>query len=432
MGRLEKELSAVSVDRWFRHLQSSEIKDNALIVDVPDDFFKKWIVDHYMGHLATALESTGSPVDRFEFKINPRKSPVSVESRPAPSLKQSTPRSDHDLNLRYTFDEFVIGPSNRFAHAASLAVSEEPAKAYNPLFIYGPVGLGKTHLMQAIGHEIKKKQRQCTVLYLTSERFTNELINSIQNRTTLRFREKFRNVDILLIDDIHFIGGKEATQEEFFHTFNSLYDSHKQIVISSDRPPKEINHLEERLVSRFEWGLVTDIQPADFETRAAILRKKAQRENITIPDSVTFFIAEKVHSNIRELEGALNRVVAYSHFTGNAISDSLVREALKNFIQESERKISIHLIQKRVAEHFNIRVSDLTAKTRTKNIVLPRQVAMFLSRELTTFSLPEIGHQFGGRDHSTVLHSCDKIRRAVDKDVDLKGLISQIRKNVSN
>lgn len=438
MEGLEKELSAVSVDRWFRHLQPSAIVNDTLIIDVPDDFFRKWIVDHYLDPLNSAFAATGSPVRQFELKINPRK----PEPEAAPSARPAAARApagqaggtasaskpEPALNPRYTFDEFVVGPSNRFAHAASLAVSEQPAKAYNPLFIYGPVGLGKTHLMQAIGHAVQERSPGSNVLYITSEKFTNELINSIQNRTTLRFREKFRNVDILLIDDIHFIGGKEATQEEFFHTFNALYDAHKQIVVSSDRPPKEINHLEERLVSRFEWGLVTDIQPADFETRAAILRKKAQRDGINIPDSVTCFIAEKVQSNIRELEGALNRVVAYSHFISRSITDALAHEALKNFIQETEKKITIGVIQRKVAEHFNLKQAELIAKRRTKNVVLPRQMAMFLARELTSFSLPEIGDQFGGRDHSTVLYACDKIRTAVEKDGDIQKLLAQLRK----
>jgi chromosomal replication initiator protein len=436
MENLEKELSEVSIDRWFRHLHPSAIENDTLVIDVPDDFFRKWIVDHYLDHITSALAAASSGVSRFELKINPR-SPAApapapaAEAGPVRARPSSAPKSEQDLNPRYTFDEFVIGPSNRFAYAAALAVSEQPAKTYNPLFIHGPVGLGKTHLMQAIGHEIQRRNPQASVLYITSEKFTNELINSIQNRATLRFREKFRGVDILLIDDIHFIGGKEATQEEFFHTFNSLYDSHKQIVVSSDRPPKEISHLEERLVSRFEWGLVTDIQPADFETRAAILRKKALREKIKIPDAVTCFIAEKVQSNIRELEGALNRVIAYSHFAGRPISDTLAHEALKNFIQESERKITIHIIQKRVADHFNLKTSDLTAKRRTKNIVLPRQIAMYLCRTLTEHSLPEIGSQFGGRDHSTVLHACEKVRICLEKDGDFRLVLSQIQKNLA-
>ena len=429
MEYLEKELSSVSIDRWFRHLHPSTVTNETLVIDVPDDFFKNWIVDHYTDHLQNALRLAGTPVRNFELRINPRKIQEAAPPAEAKSERPS-PKSDSDLNPRYTFEEFVVGPSNRFAHAASLAVSEQPAKTYNPLFIYGPVGMGKTHLMHAIGHEVRRRKPKTNVLYITSERFTNELIGSIQNRTTLKFREKFRNVDILLIDDIHFIGGKEATQEEFFHTFNALYDSHKQIIVSSDRPPKEIDRLEERLVSRFEWGLVTDIQPADFETRAAILRKKSEKDDFKIPDAITNFIAEKVQSNIRELEGALNRVVAYSHFISRPITLELAQEVLKNYIREAERKVTIPYIQKVVAERFSLRIPDLIAKRRTKNIVLPRQVAMFLARELTGFSLPEIGEQFGGRDHTTVLHACAKIRNTVDKDPGLREIVSQIRRGI--
>jgi chromosomal replication initiator protein len=432
MEILQKELSEVSIDRWFRHLSPSQIQDQTLVVDVPDDFFKNWIVDHYSDHLTVALKTIGTSVALIEFKASSQK----IESSSQPvfygEASPLRPRRPSALNPRYTFEQFVVGPSNRFAHAASLAVTEQPAKAYNPLFIYGPVGLGKTHLMQAIGHEITQRMPDVNVLYITSERFTNELINSIQNRTTLKFREKYRNVDVLLIDDIHFIGGKEATQEEFFHTFNTLYDNHKQIVVSSDRSPKEINKLEERLVSRFEWGLVTDIQPADFETRAAILKKKAERDKITVPDDVTLFIAENVQSNIRELEGALVRVVAYSHLIGQPISKDLAHEALRIFIQESEKKISVEMIQKRVAEHFSVKKSDLTARKRTKNVILPRQIAMFLSRELTPFSLPEIGHNFGGRDHTTILHAYEKIKKAVDKDVDVRETVVLLRRSIES
>lgn len=428
--KLEAELSSVSVDRWFRHLVPSELKNSdTLVIDVPDEFFRKWIQDHYVQHLSDALKSTGSPVTQFELRINPRRAQeqgAAPETRPLGPRPKARP--EQELNARYTFDEFVVGPSNRFAHAASLAVSEQPAKAYNPLFIHGPVGMGKTHLMHAIGHESVRRAAGASVLYITSEKFTNELITAIQNRTTLKFREKFRNVDVLLIDDIHFIGGKEATQEEFFHTFNALYDSHKQIVVSSDRVPKDIDRLEERLVSRFEWGLVADIQPADFETRTAILRKKAVREKIQIPDPVTFFIAEKVCSNIRELEGALNRVVAFSHFTGAPITEKLAHEALKNFIQESERRVSVSSIQKRVAEKFNIKPSELVTRGRSKRVVLPRQVAMFLSRELTELSLPEIGQQFGGRDHTTVMYACGKIRGFLEKNSSIKGVVADIKK----
>jgi chromosomal replication initiator protein len=284
--------------------------------------------------------------------------------------------------------------------------------------------------MQAIGQEILRRNPKANVLYITSEKFTNQLINAIKTGTTIKFREKYRNVDCLLIDDIHFIAGKEATMEEFFHTFNSLYDAHKQIVVSSDKPPKDINNLEERLVSRFEWGLVTDIQPPDYETRTAILRKKADRESLYIPDSVTSFIADKIKSNIRELEGALIRVVAYSKLVGREVDESVAKEVLKDLIVETEKKITVDLIQRKVAEYFEIRPSDMTAKRRSQNVVYPRHVAMFLARELTGLSFPEIGEHFGGRDHTTVLHACDKIKKDVKKDQKTKSLVDKLAADI--
>ncbi len=430
LAALERELSSVSIDRWFRHLSPRGIEKNTLILDVPDDFFKRWIEDHYVQHIDHALRELNSSVQNFELRIARTSSkPPELAPSPEPHASQRPAQPNRPApayDSRYTFDEFVVGPSNRFAHAAALAVAREPAKAYNPLFIFGPVGLGKTHLLQAIGHETMRCQPEVNCLYVTAEKFTNQLINAIQNRTTIRFREKFRNVDVLLIDDIHFLGGKEATQEEFFHTFNALHDKHKQIVVSSDRPPKGIPGLEERIISRIEWGLVTDIQAPDFETRAAILRKKAQRDNIRVPDEVTLFIAEKVRSNIRELEGALIRVVAYSHMLVKPITREVAQEVLHNLIRESEKKITVDLIQRKVAEHFDIRPSEMTAKRRSKNVVLPRQVAMYLSRELTDFSLPEIGGYFGGRDHTTVMHACDKIRANAQKDQKFKETIDRI------
>jgi len=357
----------------------------------------------------------------------PTKIPAATSNGPVLSATTSHPwQNEALLNTKYTFESFVVGPSNRFAHAASVAVAESPAKSYNPLFIYGPVGLGKTHLMQAIGQEILRLNPGVRIIYITSERFTNELINAIKTGTTLKFREKYRTVDCLLIDDIHFIAGKEATMEEFFNTFNTLYDAHKQIVVSSDKPPKDISNLEERLVSRFEWGLVTDIQPPDFETRTAILRKKAEREGIAIPDAITFFIADKIKSNIRELEGALIRVVAYSKLVGKEVDEAVAQEVLKDLIVETQKKITIDLIQRKVAEYFEIRPSDMTAKRRSKNVAYPRHVAMYLSREMTSYSFPEIGEQFGGRDHTTILHACEKIRKDIKKEPKTKSLVDKL------
>jgi len=339
--------------------------------------------------------------------------------------RESVP--DSVLNSRYTFSEFIVGPSNRFAHAAALAISESPAKVYNPLFIHGGVGLGKTHLMQALGHRIREKFPQAKCLYLSSERFTNQLISAIQNRSMASFRDRFRSVDVLLVDDIQFIGGKEATQEAFFHMFNALYDAHKQIVLSSDRPPKELRGVEERLVSRFEWGLVADVQPPDLETRVAIVRKKAETQGCSVPDPVTLFVAERVTSNIRELEGALNRVIAYSVLTGRIISLSMAQEVLKGVVAETARAVTIDKIQKVVATHFNLSQAELRGKRRSKEISLPRQMAMTLCRELTDASLPAIGEAFGGRDHTTVLYACRKIAKEVARGSQIKDLLSCLR-----
>ncbi|MBE3090751.1 MAG: chromosomal replication initiator protein DnaA, partial [Candidatus Atribacteria bacterium] len=335
-----------------------------------------------------------------------------------------------DLNPRYTFDSFVIGNDNRFAHAACLAVAQSPAKAYNPLFVYGVVGVGKTHLMQAIGNYIIQHNPKAKVLYISSEKFTNELINSIKDDRTVAFRDKYRNVDILLIDDIQFLAGKERTQEEFFHTFNTLYESNKQIAITSDCPPKDITTLEERLRSRFEWGLTTDIQPPDLETRIAILRKKAQAENLNVPAEVIAFIAEKISSNIRQLEGALTKLVAFSTFNKKELSVSLAQNILKDIIPLENKKISIDQIQKSVADYYTIKVNSLLSKKRTKDVVLARQVAIYLSRELTDLSLTSIGGAFGGKDHTTIIHSCNKIKNKIKKDNNFKGIINNLILNI--
>lgn len=335
------------------------------------------------------------------------------------------------LNPKYTFDTFVIGNSNRFAHAASLAVAEAPAQAYNPLFIYGGVGLGKTHLMHAIGHYILDQNPDTKVVYVSSEKFTNELINSIRDDRNNEFRNKYRNVDVLLVDDIQFIAGKESTQEEFFHTFNALHDANKQIIISSDRPPKEIPTLEDRLRSRFEWGLISDIQPPDLETRIAILKKKAKVENIDVPDDVMLYIASKIKSNIRELEGALIRIVAYSSLTNKKITTELAEEALKDIISEDRpREVNVDLIKKIVSDEYKIRIEDFNSRKRTRAIAYPRQIAMYLTRELTDLSLPKIGDEFGGRDHTTVMHAHDKITEDILSSEEFKEKIENIVSNI--
>ena len=439
LSLLKTKLGPRNHETWFHGTRGVDIQNGKFTVSVPSKFCKEWIQDKYSSVVKEALGAAGSEELKVEFvveggeralkraKEEPSQPPPAFPGRTTPPiLKESS------FNPRYTFDSFVVGPSNRFAHAASLAVSESPARAYNPLFIYGGVGLGKTHLMQAVGQALLKKNPSAKILYISSERFTNQLITAIQNRTTLAFREKYRNLDALLIDDIHFIAGKEATQEEFFHTFNTLYDSHKQIILSSDRPPKEIQSLEERLVSRFEWGLVTDIQKPDLETRIAILRKKVEMSQVSVPEDASLFIAERVTSNIRELEGALMRVVAYSSVFEKEITAELAREVLKEMLLEEEKRITVDLIQKKVAEHFDIRLQDMKVKRRNKAIAYPRQIAMYLVRELTDHSLPEIGEFFGGRDHTTVLHAYTRIREEMKNNQTIQHLIHKLISDIKS
>ena len=353
------------------------------------------------------------------------------------SIAQTLPRaaveneSARNLNPKYVFDSFVVGNSNRMAHAASLAVAESPAQAYNPLFLYGNSGLGKTHLMHSIGHFILDRNPEAKVLYVTSETFTNELINSIQNNKNEEFRNKYRNIDVLLIDDIQFISKKEGTQEEFFHTFNALYESSKQIIISSDRPPKEIKTLEDRLRSRFEWGLIADVQPPDYETRIAILQKKAERDHLVVPNEVNAYIAKNIASNIRELEGALTRIVAYATLTNQDISITLAENSLRDiFSENASTPLTTDLIQQVVAEHYNIRVEDIQGSKKPKNIAFPRQVSMYLCRKLLDISLPKIGDSFGGRDHTTVIHAISKIEKQLEVDPMLQKTIMQLEKEI--
>jgi chromosomal replication initiator protein len=440
---LKKELNSdQTYGIWFRPIKCRSISSDTITLEVPNKFFKTWLVDRYMNVLASAVErahGSGLKIDfalgedepgdaAQEGKREPEKRPGKKEAKGFwPFSRQASDQAKEiGLDDRYTFDSFVVGPSNRFAHAASLAVADSPAKAYNPLFIYGGTGLGKTHLMHAIGQRALQRNPKSKVLYISSEDFTNQLIGAIQNRSTLKFREKYRNVDVLLIDDVHFIAGKDSTQEEFFHTFNALYDAHKQIVVTSDRPPKEIQKLEERLVSRFLYGLVTDIQPPDFETRIAILKKKSEKETVALPEDVFYFLAEKIKTNIRELEGALMRVVASAKLVGKEVTVELAKELLKDMIIEGEKKISIDLIQRKVSEYFDIKLSDMRAKKRSKAIAYPRQIAMYLTRQLTDYSLPEIGDQFGGRDHTTVIHACDKIELDLKSKEGLRSLVDRL------
>lgn len=436
---LKKELNEQAYNAWIEPTRLCASDETSVTLQVPNKFSKDWLVDHYGSLLTSAVRRIFDREMELKFKIDEESRGLSMPNPDEARLendikdvitkfekKSRTVKLDTEgVYAKYTFDSFVVGSSNRFAHAASLAVSESPARSYNPLFIHGGVGLGKTHLMHAIAHHCTTHFSHLKPLYITSERFTNQLISAIQTRTTNKFRQMYRTVDLLLIDDIHFIAGKESTQEEFFHTFNTLYDDHKQIVMSSDRSPKDISGLEDRLVSRFRWGLVTDIQAPDLETRIAILRKKAARETITVPDEVTFFIAEKIKTNIRELEGALIRVVAYSKLVGKSVELPLAKEILKDMVSE-DKKVTIDIIQKRVSEFFDIKPSEMRSKKRTKGIVYPRQVAMYLARELTSLSLPEIGNYFGGKDHTTIIHACNKIGAEVKGGKDVKKIINTL------
>jgi chromosomal replication initiator protein len=413
---------------WILPLKPKQKKGNNFVLEAPDTFFRDWVEQHYKALIQEALCQILKEDIQLILEINSQANNT-IPRTLTEQTKLKNPgvsSSDLLLNSRYTFENFVLGPSNRHAHAFSLAVAESPGKSYNPLFVYGGVGLGKTHLMQAICHHIKNKFSNLKICYLPSERFTNELIDAIQHRSTSGFRQKYRNVDVLVLDDIHFIAGKESTQEEFFHTFNVLYDAHKQIIISSDRTPKEIANLQERLVSRFGWGLTTDIQPPDLETRVAILKKKIEREPVFVPDDVIFFIAQLIKTNIRELEGALIRIIAYSLLEEEPINLELAKEVLKDLLKEPKKLITIDFIQRCVVEEFGISLQDLKLKRRNKNIVLPRQIAMFLSRELTDLSFPEIGGYFGGKDHTTVLHSYNKIKTEMNNNVFLKNKIDKI------
>lgn len=424
-------IGGAAYEAWISRLQAKEgSSPDVLVLNAPDEFSRDWVSRHYLKFIEDNLQKQVKELTKVELLVQPVSTNIPLRKEPQNTVDK--PLLSVSLNQRYTFDNFVVGASNRFAYAASTAVSESPAKVYNPLFIYGGVGLGKTHLMQAICHAtLKREADNLKICYLPSERFTNELIDAIQHRLTARFRQKYRNVDLLVIDDVHFIAGKESTQEEFFHTFNTLYDAHKQIIISSDRPPKDISHLEERLVSRFGWGLVTDIQPPDFETRVAILKKKTEHEPTHIPDEVTFFIAQMVKTNIRELEGALIRVLAYSLLENKPISIELAKGVLKDLLKESHKTITVDLIQKQVAGFFNLNQQDIKGSKRDKQIVFARQVAMYLSRELTNFSLPEIGGFFGGKDHTTVLHSYKKIKQQLSDNsglrIDLEKVIQSIK-----
>ena len=427
---IKGELTEVSFNTWIKSCEPLCISANTIKISVPNSFTKDILEKRYKDLVINSIEAACSKTYDLEFLIASEVQETEEKNTVKDDISVTvSDEMSSTLNPKYTFDSFVIGNSNRFAHAASLAVAESPAKAYNPLFIYGGVGLGKTHLMHAIGHYILQNNPNAKVVYVSSEKFTNELINAIKDDKNEEFRTKYRSVDVLLIDDIQFIAGKERTQEEFFHTFNTLHEANKQIILSSDRPPKEI---EDRLRSRFEWGLIADIQAPDFETRMAILKKKADVEKLNVPNEVMVYIATKIKSNIRELEGALIRIVAYSSLTNRDITVDLATEALKDIISNKQNKcITIDLIQDIVANYFNLRVEDLKSQRRTRNVAYPRQIAMYLSRKLTDMSLPKIGEEFGGRDHTTVIHAYEKISEALNNDQSLEHTIDDITKKLT-
>lgn len=425
---MRNELMTVSFSTWIETIEPITIDGDTIVLQTTGNLNRNVLENRYNDLIQNTIKHITS--EEFTIKyIIPEEN--TTEQKKTTQAENINHFENTNLNPRYIFNEFIVGNSNRFAHAASLAVSESPAKAYNPLFIYGGVGLGKTHLMHAIGHYILSQNKQAKVYYVSSETFTNELINSIKDDKNEAFRNKYRTVDVLLIDDIQFIAGKERTQEEFFHTFNALYEANKQIIVSSDRPPKEIPTLEDRLRSRFEMGLISDIQAPDFETRIAILQKKSERDKVDIPNDVFEIIASKIKSNIRELEGALNRVIAYATLTKKNVDIPLVNEALKDIFSSARaRKIDVDLIKSIVAEYFNIKIEDFDSKKRTRQIAYPRQVAMYISREITDMSLPKIGEEFGGRDHTTVIHACEKISNEIESNFEFKSKIDNIIKEI--
>jgi len=422
LNYVEKKVNQQSYNTWFKPTQLIKHDGRALYVRVPNSYFQDWLNEH-IDVVLDAAHAAGFADINVVYIIE--KPPIE-RAEPSAQGQLDFESVENTLNPKYTFDTFVVGSSNQFAHAAAQAVADRPSKAYNPLFIYGGVGLGKTHLMHAIGHALKLNNKPLRLTYVSTEKFTNELINAIRHDKLLSFRERYRNNDVLMIDDIQFIAGKERTQEEFFHTFNSLYDAHKQIIISADCPPREIPTLEERLHSRFEWGLIADIQPPDLETKVAIIKKKAERQSISIPDNVAMYIASKIKSNIRELEGALVRLIAYCSLTGSDVSLPTAQETLHDILGAGERAITIEMIQKAIADHFHMRIQELKAKNNSKAVATPRQIAMYLCKKLTGVSLPQIGREFGNKHHTTVLHSINKIEQLRHTDKDMNRLIQTL------
>jgi chromosomal replication initiator protein len=430
LARIETKVNRHSFYTWFKPTTFVAEDASAVTVRVPNSLFKDWLTKHYSGVITEAMGEMQKSALSVNFMSDSQSDSPAIALGPDEAVVLETvpahvpiAGSLPGLNPRYTFDSFIVGSSNQFAHAASRAVAEAPSRSYNPLFIYGGVGLGKTHLMHAIGQYVLQHDRSVKLTYISSERFMNEMINAVRYDRVLDFRERYRSVDVLLVDDIQFLAGKEGTQTEFFHTFNALYDSQKQIVLSSDRPPHEIPALEERLRSRFEWGLIADIQSPDLETKVAILKKKAETEAVPLPDNVAIYIAGKIKSNIRELEGSLIRLIAYASLTGQEITLPLAQDVLKSILDHDEKAVTIEIIQKHIADYYNLKMADLKSRNNSKSVAMPRQIAMYLCKSLTHASLPEIGRSFGGKHHSTVIHSIRKVEVLRKKDGDFNTLI---------
>ena len=425
---LRAELGEGVYDRWFSTLRLAEAGAREVTLVIPNSIYQVWIESNYGSQLQASLMTVFGAKRKITFRVE--NGHASEPAAPAEAAAPEEPveaagvAGARGLNPHYVFDTFVVGANSEFAHAASLAVAKSPARTYNPLFIHGGVGLGKTHLLQAIGHHLAALRRGTKVAYVRSETFTNEFINAIQTNSLVKFRRRYRQADILLIDDIQFLAGKERSQEEFFHTFNSLFEGRKQIVLSSDQPPSEISQLEQRLVSRFEWGLTAELQPPDMETRLAILRKKAAGLEVSLPAHVLEYLAHRIKSNVRRLEGALLRVASFSSLSGRPLTDESIEHVLRDILQEEARRaVSIDQVQRKVAEHYDVRLADMTSKRRPANIAFPRQVAMFISRRLTKCSLQDIGEAFGGRDHGTVIHACKKVQVRMDKEESLRQVV---------
>ena len=427
-------LNTETYNLWFSSVQPVSLNQSSITLEVPNEFSEVWLKDNYFELLQSALATASGRKLNIKFKVAEGNGAAPAPAKPARGKKAAVKKAnDGDLvfNPRNTFDTFVVGNNNSFAHAAAMAVAQQPGKAYNPLFLYGGTGLGKTHLLHAVGQHVAGTKKAAKVSYVSSEKFTNEYIAAIQENQLVKFRKKYRQTDVLLIDDIQFLAGKERIQEEFFHTFNALHEAHKQIVLTCDRPASEIQNLEHRLVSRFEWGLVTDLQPPDVETRLAILRNKVKTMGVEIPEDVLTFLANRIRTNIRRLEGALIRVASYAHLTGKELTNDVVENLLREILQEEGRHtITMEVIQKKVAEKFDLRMADMTSKRRPENIAFPRQIAMFLSRQLTEHSLSAIGEAFGGRDHGTVLHACRLVKDRMEIDANVRQTVHYLEKQL--